>query len=45
MYAITFDLQVCVLEQTYGQPYNKAYYEIKKILKLMALNGCKEALI
>ena len=33
MYAIAFDLQVSVLEQTYGQPYNKAYYEIKKILK------------
>ena len=33
MYAIAFDLQVSVLERTYGQPYNKAYYEIKKILK------------
>ena len=33
MYAITFDLQVSVLEEHYGTPYNKAYYEVRRILR------------
>lgn len=33
MYAITFDLQATALEQHYGTPYNKAYYDVRKLLQ------------
>lgn len=33
MYALSFDLGTSDLEEHYGTPYNKAYYEIKKLLK------------
>lgn len=33
MYAIAFDLEIIELEKYYGEPYNNAYFEIKKILK------------
>ena len=29
MYALSFDMVVSDLKQYYGEPYNKAYYEIK----------------
>lgn len=30
MFAIAFDLNISDLKATYGEPYNNAYYEIKK---------------
>lgn len=33
MYALCFDLVVSDLKQYYGEPYNKAYYDIKGVLK------------
>ncbi|MDR0830634.1 MAG: virulence protein [Prevotellaceae bacterium] len=33
MFAVAFDMVVADLEQFYGNPYHKAYYEIKGILK------------
>jgi len=33
MFAISFHLQVSSLEMYYGVPYNKAYYDVKQILK------------
>ena len=33
MYALSFDMVVSDLKQYYGEPYNKAYYEIKSLLK------------
>lgn len=33
MYALSFDMVVSDLRQYYGEPYNKAYYEIKELLK------------
>lgn len=32
MYALSFDLSISILRETYGEPYNNAYYEIKKLL-------------
>ena len=32
MYAIAFDLEVAVLKTEYGDPYNNAYFEIRKEL-------------
>ena len=32
MYALSFDMVVSDLKQYYGEPYNKAYYEIKTLL-------------
>jgi len=32
MYAIAFDMDIEALRSTYGDPYNNAYAEIKKIL-------------
>jgi virulence-associated protein VapD len=32
VYAIAFDMDIEALRQNYGDPYNKAYAEIKKIL-------------
>ena len=39
MYALSFDMVVSDLKQYYGEPYNKAYYEIKSLLKTTALRG------
>ena len=40
MYAIAFDMVISDLQKYYGEPYNKAYYEIKepsiKIAPLLA---------
>lgn len=33
MYALSFDMSTSDLKVHYGEPYNKAYYEIKKLLK------------
>lgn len=33
MFAIAFDLDVNALRDSYGEPYNNAYYEIKKLLR------------
>lgn len=32
MFALSFDMVVSDLEIHYGKPYNKAYYDIKKIM-------------
>lgn len=33
MFAISFDMSISDLEQHYGKPYNRAYFEIKEVLK------------
>ncbi len=33
MFAISFDLSISDLETFYGAPYNRAYYEVKNLLK------------
>lgn len=33
MFAISFDMSISELEKHYGEPYNRAYFEIKGILK------------
>ena len=33
MFAIAFDINISILKDTYGEPYNNAYYEIKTILR------------
>ena len=33
MFAIAFDLNINELKDTYGEPYNNAYYEIKTLLR------------
>lgn len=35
MYAIAFDLKIDTLKRTYGEPYNKAYDEIRQELELL----------
>lgn len=32
MYALSFDMNIVDLQQYYGEPYNGAYYEIKRTL-------------
>lgn len=32
MYALSFDMSIADLQQYYGEPYNGAYYEIKRTL-------------
>jgi virulence-associated protein VapD len=33
MYAIAFDMDIESLKSTYGDPYNNAYFEIKRVLE------------
>lgn len=33
MYAIAFDLDVNILKKTYGEPYNNAYFEVRRELE------------
>ena len=33
MYAIAFDMDIESLKNNYGDPYNNAYYEIRRILQ------------
>ena len=32
MYALSFDMSVSELQKHYGEPYNKAYFDIKELL-------------
>ena len=32
MYALSFDMVISDLQKYYGEPYNKAYFEIKELL-------------
>ena len=34
MYAIAFDMVITDLRANYGEPYNNAYFEINKVLRL-----------
>ena len=45
MYAIAFDMVISDLQKYYGEPYNKAYYEIKELLKKKELSIMKLHLI
>ena len=38
MYAIAFDLEVAVLKQEYGDPYNNAYFEVRRELEALNFN-------
>ena len=38
MFAISFDMVVSRLEKAYGKPYNRAYYEIKNVLRKCGFN-------
>ncbi len=38
MYAIAFDLEGAVLKQEYGDPYNGAYFEVRRELELLNFN-------
>lgn len=33
MFALSFDMVISDLKDYYGEPYNKAYFEIKELLK------------
>lgn len=33
MFAISFDMSISDLEMQYGKPYNRAYFEIKNLMK------------
>jgi len=33
MFAISFDILISDLKKYYGDPYNRAYFEIKELLK------------
>ena len=33
MFAISFDMSISELEASYRKPYNRAYFEIKEVLK------------
>ena len=35
MYAIAFDLKIDTLKKTYGEPYNRAYDEVRQELELL----------
>ena len=38
MYAIAFDLEVAVLKEEYGDPYNNAYFEVRRELEAIDFN-------
>lgn len=42
MFAISFDMSISDLEKHYGKPYNRAYFEIKEVLKKIVSIGYKE---
>jgi virulence-associated protein VapD len=42
MYAIAFDLKIDDLKKEYGEPYNKAYDEIRQELELLGFEWTKE---
>ena len=33
MYAIAFDLDIALLKRNYGEPYNNAYFEVRRELE------------
>ena len=41
MYAIAFDLKIDDLKKAYGEPYNRAYDEIRQEMETLALIGHK----
>lgn len=38
MFAISFDMTISELERHYGTPYNRAYFEIKEVLRKNGFN-------
>jgi len=38
MYALSFDMEVAKLKEHYGEPYNKAYDEIRVVMSEMGFN-------
>ena len=38
MYAIAFDLEIATLKSEYGDPYNNAYFEIRRELEAIDFN-------
>lgn len=38
MFAISFDMIISALEKHYGKPYNRAYFDIKEVLKKNGFN-------
>lgn len=45
MFAISFDLLISNLKQSYGGPYNNAYYEISTVWRHMIFTVYKEVYI
>ena len=33
MYALSFDMNVAKLRKNYGEPYNRAYYDVRELLR------------
>ncbi|MCY4031879.1 MAG: virulence protein [Hyphomicrobiales bacterium] len=44
MYAIAFDLEIATLRKEYGDPYNQAYYEVRKELEALGFNQTQESM-
>lgn len=44
MYAIAFDLKIDDLKKNYGEPYNKAYDEIRQELELLGFEWTQGSL-
>lgn len=44
MYAIAFDLEIAKLKEHYGDPYNNAYLEIGKELKILGFDWTQGSL-
>lgn len=44
MYAIAFDLKIDVLKKEYGEPYNKAYDEIRQELEALGFEWTQGSL-
>ena len=35
MYALSFDMNVAKLRKNYGEPYNRAYYDVRELLSAL----------
>jgi virulence-associated protein VapD len=44
MYAISFDMEVAKLKEHYGEPYNKAYDEIRAMMEELGFVGTQGSL-
>lgn len=44
MYAIAFDLKIDDLKKTYGEPYNRAYDEIRQEMEALGFNWTQGSL-